>query len=361
MKVLFVTRKYPPSVGGMENLSYHLIAEMRRRVEVNAIAWGGSQKLLPLFLLYALAKSIWIGRLGVDLVHLGDSVIALIGWVLKRLFRVPVVVAVHGLDITFPSLFYQWLTPRLVREFDSIVCNSNATRDACIARGIPDFKCTVIHPGVLIPTVLSPREASRDWLAQALGKDLQSTSVLLTVGRLVPRKGVVWFVESVLPQVVAARPGTCYVVIGSGPEEHALRSAAARSAVKGQVYLLGRVPPDELPLVYTAADLFIMPNVPCPGDMEGFGLVALEAAAHGLPVLAADLEGIRDAVVPGQTGRLLPAGNASPWVEGVLDLLRHSSGLQSLGRQARATVQVHYTWSHMADEHEKLFRQVLKA
>jgi glycosyltransferase involved in cell wall biosynthesis len=185
-------------------------------------------------------------------------------------------------------------------------------------------------------------------------------SVLLTVGRLVPRKGVAWFAESVLTQMLAAGAAVCYVVVGGGPEEGRVRARATHPDVNGSVHVLGQVPEDDLTRIYAAADLFVMPNLPTPGDMEGFGLVALEAAAHALPVLAADLEGIRDAVLPERMGLLLPPGDAAAWVEGVLDLLDNPATLHDMARLARVTVREHFTWAHMADAYEALFREVLR-
>jgi phosphatidylinositol alpha-1,6-mannosyltransferase len=360
MRVLFVTRKFPPSVGGMQRLSYQLITHMSQRVEASAITWGGSQRLLPFFLPYALGRSIAVGRHGTDLVHIGDAVMAPIGRVMSRLFRVPVVVTVHGLDVTFPVRLYQWLIPRLLKRSDRIVCNSSATYAACIERGIPAQKCDVIPLGVTVPPTVPPRDTARQWLGRRLKRDLGGTCVLLTVGRMVPRKGVAWFVDSVLPQVLAAGAEVCYVVVGSGPEESRVRARATHPDVNGRVHTLGQVPEGDLSHIYAAADLFVMPNVPTPGDMEGFGLVALEAAAHGLPALAADLEGIRDAVVPERTGLLLPSGDAAAWIKGVLDLFDRPASLHDLARLARVTVGERFTWAHMADAYEALFREVLR-
>ena len=89
-------------------------------------------------------------------------------------------------------------------------------------------------------------------------------------------------------------------------------------------------------------------------------IVALEAAAHGLPVLAADLEGIQDAVVPGRTGHLLQPGDADLWARRVLDLLNHPSHLHELSRVARATVEECLTWTHMVDAYESLFQELLE-
>jgi len=358
MKVLFVTRKFPPSIGGMQRLSYHLITQMKHRVEASAITWGGSQRLLPFFMPYALGKSICIGMQGIDLAHIGDPVLAPIGWSIRKLFAVPVVVTVHGLDITFPMGVYQWLIPRLLRDLDRLVCISGAARGACVARDIPAEKCDVIPPGVALSPVI-PRDTARQWLVQELGQELRRSWVLLTVGRLVPRKGVAWFVEFVLPRVLRAGIDVCYLVVGSGSDERRVQTIVDRQDMGRHVHLLGRVSNDVLDHIYAAADLFVMPNLPIPGDMEGFGLVALEAAAHGVPVLAADLEGIRDAIVPGHTGRLLQSGNADVWARSVLEWLDCPSELHGMARQARAAVEERFTWTRMVDAYEVLFRELL--
>lgn len=360
MRLLFITRKHPPSVGGMQRLSYQLITHMRQRAHVSAVTWGGSQKLLPFFLPYALAKSIPAGRRGVDLVHAGDPVVAPIGWILKRLFSVPVVVTAHGLDITLPFAPYQWFIPNVLRDLDRIVCISRSTLGACIDRGIPSQKCVVIHPGVDVPSAIPSRERARRKLSHILKRELRGETVLLTVGRLVPRKGVHWFVECVLPQVLTAKPGVCYVIVGQGPSAARIHSAAGRPGVKGKVFSLGQVSDDDLAHIYAAADLFVMPNLPVPGDMEGFGLVALEAAARGLPVLASNLEGIRDAVVPGRTGQLLEPSNADAWVTGVLEALERPSALHRIAQVAPLAVGQRFAWETMADAYEDLFHQLIR-
>lgn len=359
MKVLFVTRKHPPSVGGMERLSAHLIDEMRGRVEVRAVVWGGSQRLLPVFVPYALARSVCIALGGVDLVHVGDPVLAPIGWVLRGLFGVPIAVTVHGLDVTFPFWLYQRVVPRLLRRFDRLICISESAFEESVRRGIDADRCRIIHPGVALPCV-TDRPNARRWLGQRVDRDLQDVAVLLTVGRLVPRKGVAWFAEWVLPRLLAEGLRVCYVVVGTGSDEGRVRSLAADPRTAGGVRVLGKVPEDDLGRIYAAADLFVMPNLPVPGDMEGFGLVALEAAAHGLPALAADLEGVRDAVVAEKTGRLVRPGDVEAWVRGVSELLRAPDSLARTAELARVTVRERFTWGHMADAYKATFQELVE-
>lgn len=359
MRLLFVTRKYPPSVGGMQRLSHHLVGQMKERAQVTAVTWGRTQRLLPVFLPYALARSITAAQRGIDLVHVGDPVVAPIGWILRRLFCVPVVVTVHGLDITLPFEPYQWFIPRLLRNLDRIVCISRSTRQACIDRGIPSQKCVVIRPGVEVPSAMPSRKRARQHIGRLLHKKIQGKVVLLTVGRLVPRKGVYWFVKDVLPEVLAVKPEVRYVIAGGGPDESRIRSATRHPALKDRAWALGQVSEEDLAHIYSAADLFIMPNLPVPGDLEGFGLVALEAAARGLPVLAADLEGIQDAVLPGHTGRLLEPGNPEAWAAGTLKALEQQRFRNHIARVAPSLVREHFAWGNMVTEYEDLFRRLV--
>jgi glycosyltransferase involved in cell wall biosynthesis len=346
----------------MQRLSYQLITHLRSRVDVRVIKWGGNQWALPFFFLYALVKASYICVQGVDLVHIGDPVLSSIGWTLKRLFHVSVIVTAHGSDITFPLGIYQWLIPRCLRTFDRVVCISHFTYRACVERGIPAQKCTLISPGVTVPPVLPERDAARQQLERALGCDLHDEIVLLTVGRLVPRKGVAWFLETVFPRLVACHLPVRYVVVGTGSDLERVRSLtmAGSGALQKRVHLLGYLPELQLRTVYAAADVFVMPNLPVSGDVEGFGLVALEAAAHALPVVAAALQGIQDAVVLERTGYLLPAGDAERWEAAIADLVADPRHLETLRASARATVQAGFTWEHMAAAYEDLFRQVLE-
>ena len=170
-----------------------------------------------------------------------------------------------------------------------VVAISGATGRAAIERGVSAERFRVVPPGVLDPSRLPKRTAeSGARLRNRLGL-APDTTVLLTLGRLVPRKGVRWFVSEVMSQL----PETVvYVVAGSGSDEDAIRSAIAGIGPSGQrVLLLGQVDEGLRDALFTGADLFIMPNVVVPGDMEGFGLVAIEAAAAGALVVASALGG----------------------------------------------------------------------
>lgn len=340
-----VTRKHPPAVGGMERLSYEVAHHLARQRPVTVVAWGRSQAGLPLFVAWAavrLAVALCRGR--VSALMLGDPLLAVLGRLADR-FDVPVVIVAHGLDLTWPRPLYQaYLRAFLRGPRRGYVAISRHVRDLLVARGIPDAAIATIPVGVgAAPTTL-----------EAAGRPAPPT--LLFIGRLVARKGPVWFVEHVLPDLAKRCPGVRLVIIGDGPMRGALLRAAAR--IPDAVEWLGTVDEDDKWRHLAACDAVVMPNVPRAGDVEGFGLVALEAGAAGRPVFAADLEGLRDAVTPGRNGWRLPAGDARAWIDALAAALGDRTALRAQGRQARTYVQEVFGWEAIARRYATLIDDV---
>jgi phosphatidylinositol alpha-1,6-mannosyltransferase len=298
-----------------------------------------------------------ICRQCLSLVHLGDPVLAPFGWILQKLFQTPIVITVHGLDITYPFFPYQQIVPRLVGQFCRVVCISNLTQTACLERGIPAPICTVISPGVEVPPDLPTRAEARAKLSQLAGQNLEASELLLTVGRLVPRKGVASFVRRVLPSLSAQIPCLHYLVVGTGPDHRVIRHAVREQGLEPRVHMLGHVEEEDLAFIYRGADVFVAPNIPYPGNMEGFGLVVLEASAMALPIVASDLEGLKNAIVPG--GILLPHDQPDRWIDELATLLENVHQRMQLGKKARRYVAAHRSWSAMADRYLALFETVL--
>jgi phosphatidylinositol alpha-1,6-mannosyltransferase len=218
-----------------------------------------------------------------------------------------------------------------------------------LARGLPLGKRFVIANGVNLrrfsPWPEKPRNAvGRRKTLAGTGDD--SSFVLLSVGRLIPRKGFLWFIRNVVPALPA---NIHYWLVGEGPQHSDIERAVRQLGLTDRVNLFGLVDEASLVECYRQADLFVMPNVPLADDMEGFGLVLLEAAACATPAIAADLEGIRDAVVDGETGFLCPAGDAAAFVERICYLEQRRQVLKDLSKRAVETVTAHFAWSSIAD------------
>ncbi|MFC1826187.1 glycosyltransferase family 4 protein, partial [Thermodesulfobacteriota bacterium] len=160
-------------------------------------------------------------------------------------------------------------------------------------------------------------------LEKIVGVSLQNRTVLLTVGRLVRRKGVAWFAEQVMPQLDNSYS---YLIVGDGPEYKNIQAVLERNKLNDRVFLLGRVSDETLKMIYNASDIFIMPNITVPDDIEGFGIAAIEAGSCGLPVVASNIQGIQDAVLDGMTGHLVEERDADGFLAKIekMDLKKES-------------------------------------
>jgi len=358
--ILFITRKHPPSIGGMQRLSRDLTRAVGKLTPTRTIAWGGSTALLPFFLPYAFVKAMRAIPRQVEIIHLSDGLLAPLGVVLKRIYRVPVVVTVHGLDITYSNPLYQRLAPGWLRQMDRLICVSSYTRDECLRRGIWPGRCLVIPNGVYTDEfAVAPPADGRATLERLAGEKLRGRKVLLTVGRLIERKGVANFVNTILPRIIAADREVCYLVVGEGPQHALIERRITERGLADHVVMLGQVDEPTLHAAYSRADLFVMPNIPVPGDVEGFGLVALEAAAAGLYVAASRLDGIPEAIVDGQNGSLLDVSDPAAFAEAVVDLLRDRPRMVALGETARDFVREHFDWQIIAQRYMQTFEQVV--
>lgn len=308
------------------------------------LALTGSQWQLPWFLLRALAFA-RRHRDSIELVHLGDGLLTVFAGLFRRLSNAPVSATLHGRDVERRYVVYRTLLRRGLRAIDGplvAVSSYTAGRVEALFGRAP----VVVHNGVNASRFQpSMTGGTRDERRVRLGLS-PSSPVIVTVGRLERRKGVCWFIEEVLPRLPE---DVTYVVVGDGPYR---REVARAAAGRPNVRLLGSLADEQVGLLFSCADLFVAPNVFIPRDPEGYGIAPAEAAAVGVPVLVADLEGLRD--MARECGiRTAPSGDASGWVAAVNAALADPrSALAS--RPPR-------TWEVVADHYERLFRSALTA
>ena len=316
---VFVTRKYPPAVGGMETFARLVGDALERMGRTERITLGSSQRHLSWFLPWAALRTAWrLAGGGAGRVVCGDPVVLVALLPVLWIRRPQVAVVVHGLDLVYPNRLYRGVVQRSLRRADRVLAISTATRAEAVRLGVDEERLVTVLPAAEAPAPPdTPRAERRAAMCARLGID-PAHDVVLTVGRLIPRKGARWFVEHVVP-VLPER--THYVVAGSGPDLEPVLHAVAEARLSHRVHVLGSVDEDLREVLLGAADVFVMPNVPVAGDMEGFGLVAVEAALRATPVIAARLEGIEDAVIDGTTGQLCPPGDAAAFAAAIEGLL----------------------------------------
>jgi phosphatidylinositol alpha-1,6-mannosyltransferase len=359
MKVLFITRKYPPSVGGMEQFAYELSSALAAKVDLKLVKWGRPGRLAAIFvaLPYLAIRSFSVlMRGGVDVIHVHDGVLAPMGYVLSKLFRKPLVVVIHGLDITYRNPLFRLFVPPSVRRANTVVCISRAAASAAEQRRIAKARIQIIPP--LISDDLYGQSGRQELLA---GLNLPDHSqLLLTVGRLVERKGVAWFIDNVMPGLTADYPDIIYLVGGEGPARPDIEAAIERRGLQKQVRLLGRLSDDLRSAAFNGADVFVMPNINVPGDMEGFGLVLLEASLCELPVVAAATEGILDAVTDGRNGRLVPVHDAAAFQQQIGGFLKDGSAAASFGAASRRFSLDHFERNKLSQRYIDIYQELIE-
>jgi len=343
MKLLYITRKYPPMIGGMEKLSFALAKEFSQQTNTTLIVWGKSQKYLPYFLLMAFVKSVYlISAKKIDHIHIGDGLLSPLGLVLKYLFGIKTSITIAGLDITFDFPGYQLLIPRCVAQLNKVICISESTRKECIKRGVPEKKCYVIPCGVYPEDWVI--KATRTDLEKIVGLGLKNKKVIITVGRLVKRKGVYWFIKNIIPEL---KSNIIYLVIGDGEEKERISNLIKNLKLDDQILLLGQISDKNLKIIYNTADLFIMPNIKIDNNVEGFGIVAIEASSTGLPVIASDMEGISSAVINGKTGNLIESMKKQQFVNAINNTHKFKR------QEVTQITKKNYSWKAIGEEYIK--------
>jgi phosphatidyl-myo-inositol dimannoside synthase len=370
MRLLFVSHSLPPegrpmeNVGGMQRVAIDLHDALKSsqgddvRMLVLRSSWSERGYRTPIFLASALREIRRMARAKeIDAILFSSMVTASLAVPLAKLLRKNGIVAasiVYGLDATTPTWPYPLLVKRVFRALDLVMPISEATAEASRSRGLAADKCEVVTLGVR-----ADRFGSRARI-EGKQKDLlfaDAKLTLCTVGRLVPRKGVAWFVANVMPLLPK---DVVYLVAGEGAERPRIEAAIAQHALHDRVRLLGSISDEDLERLYHTADLFVMPNVPVANDMEGFGLVLLEAGLCGLPAIASNIEGIRDVVTEGANGRLVESGNAAAFRDAILTWYDDPDALRSASERARAHTVERFGWDGVVDRYLEIISRYLR-
>ena len=345
LRVLFISRAYPPVVGGIENQNYALSVWLGKHASVATIANRFGKKFLPLFLPYALLRTL-VSAHKYDAILLGDGVLSVIGWATKIFYpKKAVLSVVHGLDITYPLFIYQLLWVRVfLPKLDRLIAVGNETIATGIAHGIAKEKFEFVPNGIDPKAHYNPHFTRHD-LEGIVGKLESDTVVILTSGRLAQRKGVAWFIRNVFPLLPH---NTLYVIAGDGADRDNIRSAVEETRLFTRVKRLGYVSNRARDILMNTCDIFVQPNIRVPGDMEGFGISVIEATSCGIPVIVSRLEGLKDAIADGKNGILAEPEDAEDWHKKIEHLISNKEERGAFGERARRYTARHFDWATIA-------------
>ena len=371
LRILMLTWNYPPVTGGIEYVAEHLVRGLRARGHAVRVVtahaadappepetWRAGRPGLKAYVLFSFFRGFSLCRAErPDVIVCSSVVSAPAGWILSRLFRRPLAVLAHGSDILYPGWLYTRAVRWLFGRADRLCANSGRTRDLLVAAGQRPERIAVVPPGVLVP----PADASPPPLSKDLADRVTGRRVLMTVGRLIRRKGVLEFVEQVMPPLAREFPDVLYVVVGDDARHSLVHRERRRDLIarrvqelglERHVYLAGRLRDEEVSALYREAKVFVLPARDIPGDVEGFGIVFLEAALAGLPSVATRVGGIPEAVEDGVTGRLVKPDDAEAMRAAVADLLRNDTERRRLGEAGRQRARDLFSWEAISARYE---------
>jgi len=389
MEVIFISHKYPPSIGGMQKQSFELIKGYASYDKAHKIVPGSNESKVSFFWnLRSQVQKLIDDHPNVKLIHCNDGVCGFLALQLLRGIEIPVVVTFHGLDLLWPNRLYQnWLKSGGLQRYAGIIGVSEFTAQEAIKRGADANKVSVVLNGVDDPdwSIDKVRPEIRNYIQDL---SLLKKKLIVSIGRPVKRKGFNWFIQRVLPLL---HDEAHYIIIGPKAKRgkfHELIRKVTPKALLNQVDLfwgsnsaqnklealqnhgsynkrfdwLDDLNYHELQYVLSEATLSVMPNISVDGDAEGFGLVSLEANMLGTYVIASDVDGIPSAVRDTYNGSLLPSGEEKIWVQKINQFLFLSpEELSKIEKEAKHYVQRTFSWSKMAEEYAQFFERINKS
>ena len=278
------------------------------------------------------------------------------GWLaflMKKLCGIPYVCYVHGEDVesAATSRELSWMVGRVLTDADYLIANSQNTARLLTENWMLSHShVRVLHPGVDTSRFVP---ADRD---EAVRRELgwANRSVILTVGRLQKRKGHDVMIEA-LTTIREAIPDVLFAIVGHGEERDELQRLVEYHGVSDYVQFLGEIDDRTMIQCYQQCDLFALPNRQVGRDIEGFGMVLVEAQACGRPVLAGASGGTRETMDIGRTGVVVPCEAADSLAEEVTWLLLDRDGLDAMGKAARPWVVEHLDWNALSQQAAELF------
>jgi len=377
---MLVSEVFPPKTGGSGRWFWELYRRLSRedcvivagehpryqqfdrdhdlrlhRMPLTLSTWGiGSVRGLQQYARTARRLARLVKQEHVRTMHCGKCLPeGLLGWLLKSWRGLPYICYVHGeeLNVATKSRELAWLTSRVLRGAEFVVANSqNTSRLLRSTWRLPSERIRVLHPGVDTNRFVTvPR--NRQWRAQYGWSD---RPVVLTVGRLQKRKGHDVMLRG-LAIIARAVPDILYVIVGDGHEHAALHDLVGQLGLDANVQFFGEASDEDLLRCYQQCDLFVLPNRDVGGDIEGFGIVLLEAQSCGKPVVAGRSGGTAETMRVPDTGRLVNCDSPDELARVVCELLSDTAQLARMQHASRQWVVERFDWSALASQAAELF------
>lgn len=368
--LLIITRYFPPAEGGTEAYSYQLAKgltelgedvivvaprvadweDFDRRQNFSIVRFqGGENRAARLRRMYFTTRRLLKKKTMSAIIATTWSPAGVVAWLLGGKNRVPYYVIVLGTEL-YAHRFWNRLRDRVLASAAGLIAISNFTRQRLLRAGVVHSRVSIVHPAIDIRK-----------FQQAVAPPGERVQVeiptLLTVTRLTPKKGVDTVLRA-LPKVKDRIRDLRYIIVGGGEDRERLKKITRDLDLSGVVRFAGRVSDEELIGYYQQCDLFVLASREEEGgaDYEGFGIVFLEAAACGKPVVGGRSGGIPEAVEDGVSGILVDPYNKEDLSRAILTLLTDRPLSQKMGEAGRRRVEEKFNYVAQARAVKEILR-----
>ncbi|MGW2664211.1 glycosyltransferase family 4 protein [Nocardia tengchongensis] len=371
-RTLLVTNDFPPRPGGIQSYLHALALQLPAdELVVYAPRWKGDSHwkfdaqqpfqvvrhpttlMLPTPLVARRAKKLMRDE-QCDRVWFGAAApLALLSPLLRRAGAERILASTHGHEVGWSMLPGARQALRVIGDHTDVVTYVSKYTRRRFAAAFGAQSALEYLPPAVDAEVFKPDPAARAELRARYG--LGERPTILCLSRLVPRKGQDALIAA-MPEIRKRVPGAVLVIAGGGPYEQKLRQLVVALGVSDDVVFAGRVPSQELAAHHTIADVFAMPcRTRGAGlDVEGLGIVFLEASATGVPVVAGNSGGAPETVREGETGRVVNGRKLESIADAIVDILSDRDAAAAMGAAGRAWVQQQWRWDLMGTRLQQL-------
>ena len=357
---LLITLDFWPNRGGVANYYYNLVKNFPKDnifILTSAKKEDSNLRIYNQPLLYKLIWPHWLSALKttiklikkhkVDILWAGDLLPSgTVVYIVHKLFKIPYFVSLHGLDIinSQKKSRKRKITKKILARAQFITVNSQCTKNLLKDLVGDQSKIKIVYPGVSEKfTELNEKKEKR-----LVNKyNLKGKKIILTTGRLVNRKNQQLVID-VMRELVKNNPNLIYLIIGNGPQKKDYELRIKAYGLENNVKILSNIDNNELPYFYKLTDIFVMVSKTSAQDIEGFGIVYLEAGIFAKPVIASDQGGSPEAVLNEKTGLLIKENSGEDLKDAIIKLLEDQELANQLGNTAQKRIKEKFLWENIS-------------
>lgn len=328
------------------------------RINLSSSSWGikSSIGLKFYWRVYKQIKKI-INQDAIEAVHCGRCLPeGVIGYLINKTIQIPYICYVHGEDVetAATSRELRWIVNKVLGGATYLVCNSRNTSDIVLNKWkVHANKVKVVHPGVDTQCFVPATNDSS--VRDSLGWG--SRPVILTVGRLQERKGHDMMIKALM-SIKEAFPNVLYAIIGEGEQRNALDKLVSDLGLQDNVMFMSGLSDDKMIQCYQQCNVFILPNRTVGRDIEGFGMVLVEAQACAKPVIAGNSGGTAETMLVNKSGYIVDCTSVNAISEKILLLLSDKKLNEEMGRSGVAYVNAKLDWHSLSQQAGQLFEKI---